>query len=30
MIRYNLRCEKGHTFVSWFQSSSAYESQEKR
>jgi hypothetical protein len=30
MIRYNLRCEKGHTFESWFQSSSAYESQEKR
>jgi len=30
MIRYNLRCEKGHSFESWFQSSSAYESQEKR
>jgi hypothetical protein len=30
MIRYNLRCEKGHTFESWFQSSAAYESQEKR
>jgi hypothetical protein len=30
MIRYNLRCERGHTFESWFQSSSAYESQEKR
>jgi hypothetical protein len=30
MIRYNLRCEKGHTFESWFQSSTAYESQEKR
>jgi hypothetical protein len=30
MIRYNLRCAKGHTFESWFQSSSAYESQEKR
>ena len=30
MIRYNLRCEKGHTFESWFQSSVAYESQEKR
>src|SRR6185369_11146303 len=30
MIRYNLRCEKGHAFESWFQSSSAYESQEKR
>jgi hypothetical protein len=30
MIRYNLRCERGHVFESWFQSSSAYESQEKR
>ena len=30
MIRYNLRCEKGHSFESWFQSSTAYESQEKR
>jgi hypothetical protein len=30
MIRYNLRCERGHTFESWFQSSSAYETQEKR
>jgi hypothetical protein len=30
MIRYNLRCESGHAFESWFQSSSAYESQEKR
>ncbi len=30
MIRYNLRCEKGHSFESWFQSSAAYESQEKR
>ena len=30
MIHYNLRCEKGHTFESWFQSSTAYESQEKR
>ena len=29
MIRYNLRCELGHAFESWFQSSSAYESQEK-
>ena len=25
MIRYNLRCERGHAFESWFQSSSAYE-----
>jgi hypothetical protein len=30
MIRYNLRCAKGHAFESWFQSSSAYETQEKR
>ncbi len=30
MIHYNLRCNKGHAFESWFQSSSAYESQEKR
>lgn len=30
MIHYNLRCARGHTFESWFQSSAAYESQEKR
>jgi hypothetical protein len=30
MIRYNLRCGRGHAFESWFQSSAAYESQEKR
>lgn len=30
MIRYALRCERGHEFESWFQSSSAYESQRKR
>ena len=30
MIHYNLRCDKGHAFESWFQSSSAYEAQEKR
>ena len=30
MIRYNLRCERGHAFESWFQSSQAYEIQEKR
>jgi hypothetical protein len=30
MIRYALRCECGHTFESWFQSSQAYESQHKR
>ncbi|MDP1583325.1 MAG: DUF1178 family protein, partial [Bradyrhizobium sp.] len=26
----SLHCDRGHTFESWFQSSSAYESQEKR
>ena len=30
MIRYNLRCEHGHAFESWFQSSDIYETQEKR
>jgi hypothetical protein len=30
MIRYNLRCDHDHAFESWFQSSAAYESQEKR
>jgi len=30
MIHYHLRCEQGHAFESWFQSSSAYEVQEKR
>ena len=30
MIRYALRCDRDHAFESWFQSSSAYESQEKR
>ena len=30
MIRYNLHCERGHAFESWFQSSQAYETQEKR
>jgi hypothetical protein len=30
MIRYNLRCERDHAFESWFQSSFAYEVQEKR
>ena len=30
MIRYSLRCERGHGFESWFQSSAAYEQQEKR
>ena len=30
MIRYSLRCQRNHTFESWFQSSSAYESQLKR
>jgi hypothetical protein len=30
MIRYSLQCERGHAFESWFQTSSAYESQVKR
>jgi hypothetical protein len=30
MIRYNLRCERGHAFESWFQNSTAYDSQVKR
>ncbi|TMJ83185.1 MAG: DUF1178 family protein [Alphaproteobacteria bacterium] len=30
MIRYALQCERGHAFESWFQNSSAYESQVKR
>jgi hypothetical protein len=30
MIRYALRCECGHSFESWFQSSAAYDSQHKR
>lgn len=30
MIRYNLRCDRGHQFESWFQSSAAYDSQERR
>jgi hypothetical protein len=30
MIRYSLRCERGHGFESWFQSSFAYDSQVKR
>ena len=30
MIRYSLHCDRGHTFESWFQSSSAYESQVER
>ena len=30
MIRYALRCEGDHEFESWFQSSSAYDSQVKR
>jgi hypothetical protein len=30
MIRYSLRCERAHEFESWFQSSSAYDSQIKR
>jgi hypothetical protein len=30
MIRYSLRCERDHAFESWFQSSSAYDTQVKR
>jgi hypothetical protein len=30
MIRYALHCDRDHPFESWFQSSSAYESQVKR
>jgi hypothetical protein len=30
MIRYALRCDKGHAFESWFQSSAAYDSQRRR
>jgi hypothetical protein len=30
MIRYTLRCERGHNFESWFQDSAAYDSQIKR
>lgn len=30
MIKYDLRCERGHSFESWFQSSTAYDSQRKR
>ena len=30
MIRYALQCERGHAFESWFQSSAAYDSQDKR
>jgi hypothetical protein len=30
MIRYTLRCEREHTFESWFQDSAAYDLQAKR
>ena len=30
MIRYDLRCERGHAFESWFQDSAAYDSQVRR
>ena len=30
MIRYTLRCEQDHSFESWFQSSSAFETQVRR
>jgi hypothetical protein len=30
MIRYRLKCKKGHEFEAWFASSSAFDKQEKR
>jgi hypothetical protein len=30
MIRYALRCDKGHEFESWFQSSTTFDNQRKR
>ena len=30
MIRYSLRCDRGHEFESWFQDSAAYDKQVKR
>lgn len=30
MIRYTLKCERDHTFESWFQSSSAFDNQVRR
>jgi hypothetical protein len=30
MIRYALSCDRGHTFESWFQNSTAYDKQSKR
>jgi hypothetical protein len=30
VIRYSLVCDKGHAFESWFQSSAAYDKQQKR
>ena len=30
MIRYTLRCDRDHTFESWFQDSAAYDTQVKR
>jgi hypothetical protein len=30
MIRYALRCDQGHEFESWFQSSAAFDSQRRR
>jgi hypothetical protein len=30
MIRYSLRCERDHTFESWFQDSGAYDTQVRR
>ena len=30
MIRYSLRCERGHEFESWFQDSASFDRQLKR
>ena len=30
MIRYRLKCKKGHEFEAWFASSDAFDKQEKR
>jgi hypothetical protein len=30
MIKYTLRCERGHEFESWFKNSAAYDNQRKR
>jgi hypothetical protein len=30
VIRYALRCDRGHSFDSWFATASAYDSQRRR